>query len=380
MTLVCAPIKKWPEKRPVDLYEITEGPVKFLYDSTKKLSFVDVDWKEARTGDIASYHNFEMTPDLEVVLAQMKERHPRARYYKLATFARSTLDSLRMLHFQRRHPEVIGVCMGERGALTRILGPVMGCPIVYAPLTEEDKNSPGQLLWSELSLIYHFKSLTPENFICGLIGDPVRRSVGHLFHNPQFLYVKMKVEADELESFFALVEDLPFRGLSVTSPLKEKVIPYLARISSEAKAIGAVNTLVRGLSGWEGFNTDGKAAVDVLGEVRGKKVVVVGAGGAARAIVYELVKRGAVVTIVNRTKKKGQDLAIELGCVFAEEVPLCDILVNATSVSNSQYAPIVMDIATGGASFFEMYLNQAVAQQSYFNRAKTAGKEPEVAT
>jgi len=381
MTLVCAPIKRWPKTLPVDLYEITEGPFKFLYDSNKNLVFRDVDWRQPQPGDIISYHNFDQTPELEGVLTQMKERHPKACYYKVATFAKSTLDSLRMLHFQRRHPEVIGVCMGEKGAITRILAPIFGCPIVYAPLSEEDKNSPGQLLWSELSVIYRFKTLTPRSSIYGLIGDPLHRSVGHLFHNERFLYIKMNVTQDELAMFFRLIEDMPFKGLSVTAPLKEKVCLFLKKIAPEAKAIGAVNTLIRTQMGWEGFNTDGKAAVDLLGAVQDKKVVVLGSGGVARSIIYELIKRNAVVTIVNRTQKRGIALAKEMRCHFSAEQPPCDILINATSASDLHgFAPIVMDVNIGQTAFlkrakergcniidgFEMYLNQAVAQQGYF--------------
>lgn len=391
MTLVCAPIKRWPDGRPVDLYEVTDGPFKYLYDSNKELKFRDVDWREKQSIgrgnclDIVSCHNFEETPDLEGMLTQMKERHPQANYYKLATFATSTLDSLRMLHFQREHPEVIGVCMGEKGALTRILGPVVGCPIVYAPLTEEDKNCAGQLLWSELSVIYRFRELAKATPIYGLIGDPVGQSLGHLFHNGRFLYVKMGVTVDELPTFFALIEDLPFRGLSVTAPLKEKVMPFLKAISPEARAIGAVNTLVRRSEGWEGQNTDGKAAVDGLGKVKGKRVVVIGAGGAARAIVYELVRRGAAAAIVNRTADKGRRVARDLGCAFFETVPPCDILINTTSAVDmpsccTLFAPVVMDVALRQTPFlkkakeqgsrvidgFEMYLNQAIAQQGFF--------------
>ena len=171
-------------------------------------------------------------------------------------------------------------------------------------------------------------------------------------------------------------------GLSVTAPLKEKVIPYLVAVSDEAREMGAVNTLVRTERGWEGWNTDGRGAADCLGEVLGKRVVILGAGGAARAIGYELKKRGAEVVIVNRTVERGKRVADSLGCTFSEKVLPCDILINTTVSSEPPIvAPVVMDIAVRKTPFLEkarregakvmggleMFFNQAVAQQVIFN-------------
>ncbi len=130
------------------MYEFTDGKVKHLYDRDKKLRFIDIDWELELRGEdnlIVSYHNFDETPDLEMILSQMKLRHPKARYYKIATFANSTLDALKMLKFQRKHAKVIGICMGEKGVVTRIMS-----PFTYAPLTESDKNAPGSFYGASL--------------------------------------------------------------------------------------------------------------------------------------------------------------------------------------------------------------------------------------
>jgi 3-dehydroquinate dehydratase/shikimate dehydrogenase len=392
MTLLCAPVKQYQLTEKV---ELVETPDKTLYQQGRP-RYVDVDWKTKTlpAGDIiVSYHNYEETPDLEAVLKMIQDAHPRACLYKIATMARSTLDSLRMLDFLQRHPNIIGLCMGDLGSLTRICAPIFRVPIMYAPLQAEDQNAPGQLLVDQLCGIYHFRSLNPETKIFGLIGDPVARSIGHLFHNEAFrtkkrnaVYVKMAVKPEKLSEFFAYAKKLPFGGLSVTAPLKEAVLPWIDYIDPQAQAIGAVNTLVFREGKIEGYNTDGDAALDVLGNVRGKTIAMLGAGGSSRAIAYTAHQRGARVVIVNRTAAKAKELARLFGCEWSEKLPAYDILVNATSASmpiraeEIQGGKTVMDIALYETEFlkeaqrkncrcidgFPMYFQQALAQQSKF--------------
>ena len=388
MTLLCAPAKQFVPSEKVDLIEVE----KVLYDRQGKPLLCDLDWEKAETGDIVSYHNFQETPDLEDLLDKMKGKHPQARYYKLATFASSTLDALKMVELQKQG--VIGVCMGPLGTLTRICAPIFGAPIAYAPLSEEEKNAPGQLLVDELQTIYHFRKLNSETKIFGLIGDPVHRSLGHLFHNDYFrsqgingVYVKMVVRPHELEEFLAMVKRLPFGGLSVTAPLKEVILSYLDEIDPQARAIGAVNTVVFRSRKLIGYNTDGEAAIDVLGSVKNRRIVVLGAGGAARAIIYTALERKARVCIVNRTSPRAEALAREWGCDWSLTVPPYDILINATSASlpiepkwilpNSR----LIDIALYETEFLReakrkkcrnknglpMYFQQALKQQKLWN-------------
>jgi len=388
MTLLCAPARKLTPSPKVDLIEVD----KVLYDHRGRPILRDVDWQQAETGDIVSYHNFQETPDLHAVLEKMRSKHPKARYYKLATMAHSILDTLQMIELQKQG--IIGISMGEFGTLTRICAPIFGAPITYAPLCEEDKNAPGQLLADKLDIIYHFRRLNRQTKIYGLIGDPVHRSPGHLFHNDFFrahhlnaVYVKMVVRPHELADFFKAARSLPFGGFSVTAPLKEAVMPYLDEIDPEARVIGAVNTIVFRGGRLIGYNTDGSAAIDVLGSVKNKRLVVLGAGGAARAIVYTALQRKAHVWIVNRTPEKAKVLAQEFGCDWSLNVPAYDILINTTSVSQ----PIeprfilpkseVMDIAFYETEFLReaqrkkcrnknglpMYFQQALKQQALWN-------------
>jgi 3-dehydroquinate dehydratase / shikimate dehydrogenase len=389
MTQLCAPVKQYQLSEKV---ELVETPDKTIYQQGRA-RYIDVDWKTPilPSGDvIVSYHNFEETPNLEAILKILQMAHPRAHLYKIATMAKSTLDSLRMLEFLKRHPGIIGLCMGDLGTLTRICAPIFQVPMMYAPLIEEDKNAPGQLLVDQLCEIYQFRSLNPQTKIYGLIGDPVFRSIGHLFHNDAFrksekngVYLKMVVKQGELAEFFSLAKKLPFAGLSVTAPLKEAAFPYVDVLDPEAKAIGAVNTLTFRDGKVYGANTDGNAAIDVLGNVKNKTIALLGAGGSARAIGYTAHKRGAKVVIVNRTSSKASALACHLGCAWSEKIPSYDILVNATTspmpvlAEDVQEGRMVMDIALYETEFlkiareknckclngFPMYFEQAARQQ-----------------
>jgi 3-dehydroquinate dehydratase/shikimate dehydrogenase len=273
---------------------------------------------------IISYHNFENTPhNLEEILKNMYS--PFAHSYKIATMATSTCDALRMLLFVKNKKNVTGICMGEDGQITRILGPVFNNFIDYACV--EVPLALGQLTFDELN-IYHYHKFNPFTKLYGLIGDPVNKSISTEYHNAvnekfNSVYVKMKITKEELPIFFPLAKKCGFLGLSVTMPLKEAVLPFLDWIDDDAKQIGAVNTLKLQDGKILGYNTDGKGALDGIEaklKVNGKHIVVIGAGGAARAIIFEALKRGANVTIINRTKEKAQALAKYFECLCNETI------------------------------------------------------------
>jgi 3-dehydroquinate dehydratase / shikimate dehydrogenase len=345
-----------------------------------------------KTRFILSYHNFQETPrDLGVIYEEMAKVPVYG--YKMAALAVSTNDALRLLLFGREHPQVSVISMGEKGEFARVLGPVCGNLIDYACLDADQKTAPGQLTVKELVDVYDYHKLNPSTHLYGLIGDPVSASKGHLYHNQiyqQSVYVKMNVKAEELSTFFPLVIEMGFRGLSVTMPLKEKVLPFLQSIDSKAKQIGAVNTILIKERGLSGYNTDGSGALDAIEKhvfVAGKKVVLIGAGGAARAIAFEAYQRGAHVLILNRTFQKARELAMEVGCQSGRlsEIPSeYDILINCTpdllAIDSKKILPsaLLMDVvyvpretpllqkaASLGCQVVygdEMFFNQAAAQ------------------
>lgn len=174
-----------------------------------------------------------------------------------------------------------------------------------------------------------------------MIGDPVCYSISDkvyplLFkeYNLKGEFQKILLESTKLPFFFDNLPDLDF--LTVTMPHKKAVIPYLDCLTEDARLIGCVNYISIKDGVLLGCNFDGIGALDVIEKevlVHRKKVVVVGAGGAARAAIYEAKKRGAFVTCVSRTSEKGKDVARHFQVKFEQEVKEgYDILINATSV------------------------------------------------
>ncbi|HEY2811734.1 MAG TPA: shikimate dehydrogenase [Rhabdochlamydiaceae bacterium] len=299
-----------------------------------------------KTRIIFSYHNGQATPqDLQGILNRMLS--PQAFAYKIATHAHSLLDSLRMMQCVKDNPHIrmSGICMGSMGRITRILGPIFGNFIDYAILREEAQTAPGQLTLEELESVYGYSSLNPSTAIYGLIGHPIEQSRSHIKHNAilqerqkNAVYVKMPLSSEELSAFLYQAKRLGFSGLSVTMPLKETLFSFLSQVDAQASQCKAVNTLLFSKKGLPmGFNTDGRGALDALEtieRVEGKTLLLLGAGGAARAIAYEAKKRGAQLIILNRTLKRAQILAQELDCTSGDlqDFPALsyDIVINAT--------------------------------------------------
>jgi len=317
----------------------------------------------SNTKIIRSIHFYDRTPQNLDQVFESLTKYP-ADLYKMATYAQKTTDSLRLLKFSQSVSKPLSVvAMGELGQCTRILGASFGLPIIYTSPSVSEKTAPGQISVKELVRIYSTKT---DLSLYGLIGDPISQSFGHLFHNAYMrergaIYVRLRIQKNELDEFFDLAKELPFEGLSVTIPHKVSVFPFLSEADEKSKAIGAVNTMTRREGGFVGTNTDAAAAVEALAvPVKGKRLVVLGAGGAARAIVYEAISRGADVVIVNRHHEKAVSLSREFGCEAcrADSLPPYDILINATPsampIEACAILPniVAMDISTAPDSQF----------------------------
>lgn len=307
-----------------------------------------------KTKLILSYHNFEETPDLERVFGVMQKTPAYA--YKIACRANSSLDALRMsLFIQEQKSRLIGVCMGKEGAVSRILAPIVGSWMSFATSGENREHQ----LTLDTYNTYRFRELNPQTKIYALLGNPLDKSPSHRTHNAIFemlkqnaVYLKIPLLSEELIPFFSTMRALPFHGFSVTMPHKQAVLPLLDTLTPRAKAAGAVNTIRVSNGKLHGDNTDGIAAVELLKE-QGKKILLLGAGGAARAIAYELACRGAAVAVYNRTKARAQELARAFDLLAVETIPEeYDILINTTPVcplQPDQILPgrLVMDIVFG---------------------------------
>jgi len=159
--------------------------------------------------------------------------------------------------------------------------------------------------------------------VCAVFGDPIEHSLSPPIHNAAFrslgmhyVYVAFHVRRSELARAIAGIKALGIAGVNVTIPHKTSVIRFLDTIEKTAREIGAVNTITRSGHGLRGYNTDGQAALEVLqklgGSLSGTKATILGAGGAARAIAYYLSNTIESISILNRTRAKGSNLANEI--------------------------------------------------------------------
>lgn len=279
---------------------------------------------------IRSFHDFLATPDdLTSLLKTLI--HPAFSVIKLITTAQSSFDCLHVLNLiqnaRQSNYQLVAHCMGDIGIPSRILGAALGNCFTYAHLPDKSANTifqsvaPGLPDIDTLRNIYHIHQLNSQTCFFALLGDPVSQSVGHLFHNAEFekrelnaVYVKFKVNQAELPLFIDGMKRLPFKGLSITTPLKQAIIPLLDHIKEQDKPLNAINTVCFKSTGLYGCNTDGIGALRALeagtgATLKGQHVILLGAGGAANSIAFAMVREGAQVIIVNRTLKKAQELA-----------------------------------------------------------------------
>ena len=198
--------------------------------------------------------------------------------------------------------------------------------------------------------------------VCGVIGDPIEHTMSPVMHNAAFkelgldyLYVSFRVRKEELGKAVESIRALNIRGLNVTTPHKVAIIPFLDELDPLVERIGAVNTIVNDDGVLTGYNTDAtgflQALLDKGVKPEGKNTVILGAGGASRAISFILAERGAHLVILNRLLELdwAEELAHRISQVFKKEVRAlelneknlemmlegADILINATSVGMS---------------------------------------------
>lgn len=193
-------------------------------------------------------------------------------------------------------------------------------------------------------MITNHGRINTETRLFGVIGNPVVHSLGPLVHNLAFELtginaVYLAFETRDVEKVIHGMQGLSIGGLSVTIPSKIAIMDYLDEIHPMAKKIGAVNTVVNRGGRISGYNTDCEGAMDALGKVvsvKGKRVGIIGAGGAARAIGFGVQEKGGETLIFNRSPEPGRNLASAIGGVYHPlsdiRSRVCDILVNTTPV------------------------------------------------
>jgi 3-dehydroquinate dehydratase/shikimate dehydrogenase len=309
-----------------------------------------------KTRRIISYHNAKVVPaELEDIASQCAEMDPDV--VKVATNVSTIAEATRVLKLgSRLNVPTIAIAMGEIGFFTRVLGPKFGAPFTYAGFNPERTFAPGMPQWADLDRDFCYGQINAETEVFGVIGDPIGQSLSPAIHNAAFrqlglnkVLVPFLIPAGALADSLKELEWLGVKGYSVTIPHKEAVIPLLARKDGAVERVGSCNTMVWQDGEWVGYNTDYRAAMQSLEDALGghtdnedasplfeKQVLILGAGGVARAIAFGLARRGANITITNRHEERATDLAEEVGCRtvnWAQRAStLCDIVVNCTPV------------------------------------------------
>lgn len=340
------------------------------------------------TKRIVSFHDFEQTPEnLEEIHARMLQHDPDI--VKIVTMANSPLDNVRILKLAAaaRVP-TISFCMGEFGIPSRLLAGRYGAPFTYATFSQDRAMAPGQLTFDEMRDVFHYDKIDAATDVYGVVADPVAHSMSPLIHNAAFAYLGMnkvylpfRVPQDALTATIEALEWLPVQGYSVTLPHKEAVLDITQNYEGPISEIGAANTLFHGADGaWRAANTDHDAALASLvrelqpdpatgtdaslSALAGRKVLILGAGGVARAIARGVVNHGGVLMISNRTKARAAELVEQLGCLLVEwqnrGAVFADVLINCTSVGmhpNLDESPFAENWLREGMVVFDTIYN-----------------------
>lgn len=193
-------------------------------------------------------------------------------------------------------------------------------------------------------------NITAKTTLCMVIGDPVKHSLSPPMHNAgyealglDFVFVGARIKPEDLAAFVAGIRVMGIRGVSCTLPHKLAIMEHLDEIDDVARSIGAVNTIVNDSSRLTGHNSDWigiVASLEALTSLQGKKVALLGAGGAAHAAAYGVTSKGAELTVYNRTLENARQLANQFGATArplddVAEVAAMDIVINTTSVGLS---------------------------------------------
>lgn len=352
---------------------------------------LSLDWSRV----IASQHDFSGVPsDLDQIYERLAGTP--AAVLKIAVQANDVTDCIPVFQLLERARnegrEVIAIAMGDAGIATRVLGPARGSFLTYGALDDESATAPGQVTASKLRSLYHIDQIDNETMICGLVGLPVMHSVSPQIHNAAFeaeaingVYLPFAVK--DVNQFFRRMVDprtreleWNLRGLSVTAPHKQTVMALLDWIDPAAKEIGAVNTVVIEYERLLGYNTDAAGFIEPLlrrfESLHGKRVAVIGAGGAARAVIWALQGQKASVTLFARDVTKGESFNVDCKSLSSASFDGYDLVINATPVGSGAYvdqSPVTREQLRGARCVYDLIYNPS--ETRLMRDAKRAGCE-----
>ncbi len=318
--------------------------------------YIDIELESTANPDISgtnakricSYHNFSETPaNLTDIYSSIRYTSPDI--IKIAVHAKSIEDNAKVFSLLNQSDiPCIALCMGECGVISRILAPKFGTCLMFCAAEQGRECAPGQVTADELLNRFNFRSINPDTELYGVIGNPIQHSISPDLHNSVYrelglnkVYVPLKVENPQ--AFWQAFGQGLFAGFSVTIPHKRSFLSEVDHVEPVADQIGAVNTLRRNNGCWEAYNTDWRAAIESIirrsGELKDSKVLILGAGGAARALGFGAQYHGASVAVINRTEENGRTLCSQLNAEFislqdlnTESVRDVHVIINTTSL------------------------------------------------
>jgi len=295
---------------------------------------------------ILSHHDFSATKDLDNIYERIQPFRPD--FVKIVPTAKHLTDNVTLMRFIERMNEssnIVGICMGDAGIISRVLGLRAGSAFTFAAATQGEETGPGQIAARTLIETYRIDQVDAATKVYGVAGNPIKSSLSPVMMNTAFRRetvnaVYLALQATKLNDLLKLVEEIPIQGLSITMPHKQEIMQYLENTDPLSAKIGACNTVLRAQDGkLYGFNTDVAGIVGPLEKrlsLRGAKALVLGAGGAARAAVFGLRDKGAEVCILNRTAETAQKLARQSGSKSIKKDAVAktafDVIINATPV------------------------------------------------
>ena len=339
----------------------------------------------SRAGVIVSFHDFRATRNLDETLEKMLKIP--ADYYKVVSTATTLSDNVTMMKFLQKQSDknaLVGICMGEQGIISRVLSVRAGSVFTFGAISADLKTAPGQVSSRDLRSIYRIEQVDAATRVYGVAGDPIGQSLSPVIMNTAFRRenvngVYLPLHAKTLKDLIHCVREIPLHGLSVTMPYKQAILSHLDNTDAHTAKIGACNTVVRGQEGkLYGFNTDIAGVIRPLEQrltIENAKVLVLGAGGAARAAVFGLKERGAEVWVLNRSSVKGQKLARQAKARTIKRADLkkiaFDVIINATPVGmgNTRDCPL-KDHEIQARVVFDMVYDPVETQLLQIARAK----------
>lgn len=385
---------RWPDDDPRRRMVLMEA-VKRGYDYVDveyRSQYLDVMSEKAGRGLVVSYHDPEGVPeDLDRLYSKMSECG--ADMIKIAVTPRSIADVGRLMAFAAQttatcSTPLVALAMGPLGVITRIVAGRYGAPFTFACAATGAEAAPGQIPAGLMADLYRVRSVGPDTRVFGVLGRSVLRSLSPVLHNRAFeaagidaVFVPLQAEA--LAPFFEALPHLGLSGFSVTTPYKVEILSELQEVDEPAALCGSVNTVVLHDGVLQGSTTDGLGVLSPLRkriDVKGRSVVILGAGGAARSAALSLQRRGAAVTLLARDPSSAELVAASIGCAFGDIAAIgsfsWDVLINATPVgwaggADQGRSPIPASAHRPGTVAFDMVYDPLVTP--FLSEAAAAG-------